>query len=177
VTTSAGFYAGFFGGGGAVAGSAEGGAIGAIGAIGATVGAAVGTSMVWLRHKLADLSSRGSGGSGGAGGAGSCPRRVHWGKQGKHVPGHNNFEPGKSTLNLPLDWLDHPDEFLGTGTPRKGAPGMPGYQEVVDLRRVIGNYCTLTDPVGVPTTKITVHYSKTGFHVVPADPLFPMVMK
>jgi len=124
--------------------------------------------MVWLRHKLADLSSRGSGGSGGAGGAGSCPKRINMNKQGKHMPGHKNYQAGKSTLNVSPDWIE---KFIGTGTPVNGySPGTAGYRELVDFGQTIGNFCTKLDPIGRPTTNGIFHYALDGVHLVPSAP-------
>jgi len=86
------------------------------------------------------------------------------GKQGKHIPGHNNFIPGRSPLthNSPQSLLDN---FAGKGQPVGNVPrGSPGFKERVDFGQVIGEIN------GQPTTKGIIHYSKDGAHIVPANP-------
>jgi hypothetical protein len=86
------------------------------------------------------------------------------GKQGKHIPGHKNFIPGRSPLthNNPQSLLDN---FAGKGQPVRNVPrGSPGFKERVDFGQVIGEIN------GQPTTKGIIHYSKDGAHIVPANP-------
>ncbi|MBI2807731.1 MAG: hypothetical protein HYX68_22345 [Planctomycetes bacterium] len=71
---------------------------------------------------------------------------IHAGRQGKHVPGHNNFNPaaGRSELTHP-----NPQALLdggaGTGSPLPGPPtGTPGFREVVVFGEVIGIYFRLS---------------------------------
>ena len=86
------------------------------------------------------------------------------GKQGKHIPGHNNFIPGRSPLTHknPQSLLDN---FAGKGQPVGKVPrGQPGFKERVDFGEVIG------EVGGNPTTKGIIHHSKNGAHIVPANP-------
>jgi hypothetical protein len=86
------------------------------------------------------------------------------GSQGKHIPGHNNYIPGRSPLthNNPQGLLD---DFAGKGQPVNNVPrGQPGFKERVDFGQVIG------EVNGKPTTKGIIHYSKDGAHIVPANP-------
>jgi hypothetical protein len=86
------------------------------------------------------------------------------GKQGKHIPGHNNYIPGRSPLTHkdPQALLD---KFAGKGEPvGKVQRGQPGFKERVDFGEVIGQVS------GNPTTKGIIHYSKDGAHIVPANP-------
>jgi RHS repeat-associated protein len=86
------------------------------------------------------------------------------GKQGKHIPDHNNYIPGRSPLthNNPQGLLD---DFAGKGQPVGNVPrGQPGFKERVDFGQVIG------EVNGQPTTKGIIHYSKDGAHIVPANP-------
>ena len=97
---------------------------------------------------------------------------IEEGKQGKHIVGHNSYEPERKR-----SILTHPDpqglvdEFAGKGQ-QKGETqvGLPGSKEVFDANRVIGIY---VDPISdrqQPTTKGIIHYSKRGVHIVPARP-------
>lgn len=94
---------------------------------------------------------------------GAAKPRIHPGKQGKHVPGHNNFRPGKSELTHPnpqalLDW------FAGTGVRH-------GHKEIVDFVVTIGDYVA-PDGTRSPTTRGTIHYDAKGYaHIVPAAPV------
>jgi hypothetical protein len=102
----------------------------------------------------------------------SAPK-IHDGKQGKHVEGHNNYDSRRSAITHE-DPQGLVDRFAGKGQPINGdkfKKGDPGYKERVNFGEVIGKY---KDESGaeVPTTIGTVHYSSTGVHIVPARP-FP----
>ena len=95
----------------------------------------------------------------------SFPKNLNEGKQGKHVPGHNNYEPGKSELTISMKKASNlVNKFSGKGTP------VGTNKERVDFGEVIGNY---KDPItgkSTPTTIGMIHYSKSGTHIVPARP-------
>ena len=86
-------------------------------------------------------------------------------KQGKHIPGHKNYIPGRSpfTHENPQELLN---KFSGTGQQVGNVPkGQPGYRERVDFGTIIGNVN------GQPTTKGIIHHAKDGTaHIVPANP-------
>jgi hypothetical protein len=92
---------------------------------------------------------------------------VHVGRQGKHLPGHNNFQPGGSVL------LANPavlDQKAGTGEQVGRVPlGESGSKERVLFDAEIGYY---VDESGrrLPTRVGIVHYSRDGIHIVPARP-------
>jgi len=91
-------------------------------------------------------------------------KTIHLGRQGKHVPGHNNYIPGRSPLTHrdPQGLLDR---FGGKGQAIGRTPiGQPGAKERVDFGEVIGEIN------GQPTTRGIIHYSKDGAHIVPANP-------
>ncbi len=113
------------------------------------------------------MSGTGQGGRGGEGhpkqAAGSQPK-IHDGKQGKHVPGHNNFQPDKSELTHP-DPQGLLDKHAGTGV-RHGTN-----KEVVDFGEPIGNWVDPATGQKVPTACGTIHYDKKrGAHIVPSNP-------
>jgi RHS repeat-associated protein len=96
--------------------------------------------------------------------------KIHPGKQGKHIPGHNNFLQGRSKLthNNPQDLVDR---FAGKGQQAgKIPPGMPGFKERIDFGEIIGIYVDKTTGESMPTTVGILHYSKDGVHIVPARP-------
>lgn len=79
--------------------------------------------------------------------------------------GQQDRDPSRSTITLSIQELQRLVELKGgTGTPR-GAN-----REVIDFGVVIGTHRdSATDP-GRPTTRSTIHYSKTSAHLVPAKP-------
>lgn len=91
---------------------------------------------------------------------------IHFGRQAKHLPGQPNHDPTKSTITLSLpelqDLLDHK---AGTGQ-WHGANN-----EVVNFGVVIGIYRPQRGGHAIVTTRGAIHYSKSGAHVVPAEPL------
>ena len=96
--------------------------------------------------------------------------QIHEGQQGKHLPGHPNFDPaaGRSILTVdPEDLLDD----VGGGSPVNSVPrGEPGFKERIDFGRVIGEYVD-QEGKSAPTTVGIVHHQKAGLiHIVPARP-------
>lgn len=84
-------------------------------------------------------------------------------KQGKHIPGHNNFQLGKS------EWT-HPDPqalldlFGGTGIRN-------GHREMVSFGLLIEFYVNPVTGSRTPTTRGVIHYDHTaGAHIVPTGP-------
>ncbi len=87
---------------------------------------------------------------------------VHAGKQGKHIPGHPNYQPGKSIFTGDaqklLDKCAGKGEWIGQN------------KERVDFGEIIGKYVDPVTGEAVETTKGIIHYSKNGAHIVPARP-------
>lgn len=99
-----------------------------------------------------------------------CPKVIHPGRQGKHIPDHPNYIPGRSILTH-----ENPqaliDDFAGTGTPANKVPkGQPGYKERVDFGEQIGFFVDEATGAKIPTTKGIITYSKDGMHIIPARP-------
>ena len=85
-------------------------------------------------------------------------------KQGKHIPGHKNFIPGRSPLTHP-DPQKLVNQFAGKGQPvGTVSRGRPGFKERIDFGEIIGEIN------GQPTSNGIIHYSKDGVHIVPANP-------
>lgn len=96
--------------------------------------------------------------------------RIHWGRQDKHIPGTNNYRPGRSVLTY-SDPQQLVDDFAGTGESANGIPaGQPGARERVDFGQVIGNYVDLAGN-STPTTVGMIVYSGSGVHIYPARPV------
>ncbi|WP_373864244.1 polymorphic toxin type 50 domain-containing protein [Nocardia vulneris] len=97
--------------------------------------------------------------------------RLNQGKQDKHIPGTNNYIPGKSIWTDP-DPQGLLDRYCGTGqqaTPKFDIP-TPGSKERVDFGKVVGQYYDSNTGQYVPTTKGMIIYSSTGEHIIPAAP-------
>lgn len=91
---------------------------------------------------------------------------LHFGKQAKHMRGQPNHDESKSTITVSIQELQElVERKAGSGTWRQ-----PN-REVVDFKVVIGIYRNPETGYSGPTTRGTIHYSKTGAHVVPAHPL------
>ena len=91
--------------------------------------------------------------------------KLNAGAQGKHIPGHKNYEPGRSIFRGSLaDAQALIDRFAGTGT-KVGTN-----KERVDFGEVIGIYVNEEGTVREPTTVGQIHYSKNGAHIVPGRP-------
>ncbi len=89
---------------------------------------------------------------------------IHPGQQGKHIPGNNNFIPGRSSINSDIDpqkLLDgvHNGSYPIVGTGSRGQP-------VVDFGRPIG----VDGTTGLSTNFGTIHSGKSGAHIVPTNP-------
>lgn len=90
---------------------------------------------------------------------------LHFGKQAKHLPGQPNHDASKSTITVAITELQHLVELnAGTGE------WYPPNREAVDFGVVIGNYRDPDNGTLSQTTRGTIHYSKSGAHVVPAFP-------
>ncbi|WP_354005370.1 polymorphic toxin type 50 domain-containing protein [Roseateles amylovorans] len=136
------------------------------------IGLTGGTVLGALLHSASKSDGDKSDADGGKGsqGEGKSGPKIEEGKQGKHVPGHNNFQPGKSELTHP-DPQGLVDKGAGTGRQVGATPvGQPGSKEVVDFGEVIGNHVDGATGVKSPTTNGTIHQSGKGVHIVPARP-------
>ena len=93
-------------------------------------------------------------------------------KQGKHLIDHTNYVP---SLNRSI--LEHPnpqklvDAFAGKGMRASELPpGVPGYQEIVNFREVIGYAVDRNTGEKIATSWGKIHYAKDGVHIVPRKP-------
>ncbi|MGP1683577.1 MAG: polymorphic toxin type 50 domain-containing protein, partial [Giesbergeria sp.] len=142
------------------------------GAIGGGVGVAAALyagdkALNWLKSEGA--TNDGSKGEPNKGADSETPA-IHEGQQGKHVPGHNNFQPGKSELTDP-----NPQGLLdqGAGTGQQVGnvpPGQPGSKERVDFGKNIGTYVDPVTGQRSPTNIGIIHNGSRGSHIVPARP-------
>ena len=95
------------------------------------------------------------------------PKQINEGRQGKHIPDHNNYHPGKSTLNLSMQEAQSlVNEYSGKGEK------VSDNKERVDFGKTIGNYVDPETGESRPTTIGMIHYSKNGTHIVPVRPKY-----
>jgi|GEM_PF-6622681 len=93
-------------------------------------------------------------------------KNIHLGKQGKHVVGHNNYIKGKSILGVSTKKAQELiNKYSGTGQ-KIGAN-----RERVDFKRLIGKFVDPKTGKSYDTTVGTIHYSKSGTHIVPEKPI------
>lgn len=90
---------------------------------------------------------------------------IHFGRQAKHMPGQPNHEPSKSTITVSLPRLQELVESKGGTGNWRGKN-----KEVVDFGVTIGTYRKPGSGSSISTSWGTIHYSKSGAHVVPAKP-------
>lgn len=93
--------------------------------------------------------------------------KLHLGAQGKHIPGHNNYNPnlGRSIVHGGMARAQRLiNEFAGTGA------WHGTNKETVDFGIVIGTWVSPDGSRRLSTTRGTIHYGKHGAHIVPAAP-------
>lgn len=90
---------------------------------------------------------------------------LHWGQQGKHIVGHNNYKPWKSPITISKERLQQLfNKYRGTGIRH-------GDREVVNFHEVIGKIENSETGKMEETTRGTIHYRKDGgYHIIPASP-------
>jgi filamentous hemagglutinin len=111
--------------------------------------------------------------AGAAAPEGERPRYIiHDGRQGKHIPGHNNHDPNRSSIAEGVDPQALADEFAGRGQRVAGEPGQSGYKERFDAgERVIGTFRDPNTGQALPTTRGMIHHAAGGrVHIVPSSP-------
>ncbi len=86
-------------------------------------------------------------------------------KQNKHIPGTKEYQSGKSIIITSPAVL----EKLVTKLKGKGQPAGQN-KERINFGQIIGMYIDSDTGEKHYTTNGIVHYSKTGFHVVPSAP-------
>jgi len=86
-------------------------------------------------------------------------------KQGRHIPGSSNYIPGRSPLSISFQEAQQLIEhYAGAGR------WQGGNKEVVRFPFRIGTYIHNDRTTRTPTPVGVIHYSRTGAHLVPANP-------
>lgn len=101
--------------------------------------------------------------------------KIHWDRQGKHVPSAHNFETGRGTILIDRSLLESlVKKHAGKGQKVLGNLGEAGYKERVDFGIIIGDYAQEIkgQPTKYfPTSKGIITYAKDGSaHVYPTNP-------
>ena len=126
------------------------------------------TDHCFFAGKVGVLSHNECGANGPPGPVQGPSPKIHAGGQGKHIPGHNNYEPGRSPLTADPSELGRQ---AGTGQQvGKVEVGLPGSKERVDFGSQIGEHIDKDTGVSSPTTKGIIHYGGKGIHIIPARP-------
>ena len=93
------------------------------------------------------------------------PKKIHEGRHGKHIVGHNHYIPGRSIISVSDDEiLDLVKQYSGSGD------CLGSNKERIDFGEVIGKFVDKKTGRIYDTTVGIIHYSKDGIHVVPARP-------
>lgn len=91
------------------------------------------------------------------------------GKQGKHIPGHNNYLPGRSYLTVTMEDVQTLiQEYAGTGIIKRDGNGKWTHKEFITADRVIGYYQSLNGETA-PTRRFYISYAlgkRKGAHIV-----------
>lgn len=96
---------------------------------------------------------------------GEYPLTINTDKQLRHMLG--TALPGRSVITVSVDKLQNlVNQFAGTGEIWLNKNGEWSSIEEVDTGEMIG-YTVNNNNVVIKTTKVKIHYSKTGIHVVP----------
>ena len=91
------------------------------------------------------------------------------GKQGKHILGHNNYIEGRSYLTVSINEAqDIINKYAGTGQILRDRNNKWTNKELIDVGENVGIALNLNGD-RKPTSKIIIHYSKNGIHIVPTD--------
>jgi hypothetical protein len=100
-------------------------------------------------------------------------------QQNKHIVGTNEHKTAnasaptpRSTIDSNIDVQQLVNNHAGTGReiPTGRPLGTPGSKENISTNKVIGHFYDMKTETFVPTTNFTIHYSKTGVHIVPSRP-------
>lgn len=98
----------------------------------------------------------------------STNKTIHSGKQGKHIPGHNNYKEGRSYLTITEQQAqEFVNQYAGTGKIIRDRNGKYTGKERITTQEQIG-VCKDLEGNEVPTKSFMIHYSKDGVHIVPA---------
>lgn len=90
--------------------------------------------------------------------------KIHNGKQGKHIQGHNNYVEGKSRLTIPMS---EAQRLINQHAGNKKNRWITPNKEKVDFGKPIGYWFNPNTGKYEETQHGILHYSKDGVHLVP----------
>lgn len=95
---------------------------------------------------------------------------LHWGRQGKHIEGHNNFDSRRSPILISKDHIEELfNQYRGTG---KILYERGGVRELVNFKEVIGQARNPFTGQMEDTTWGKIMYANDGgYHIVPYNPV------
>lgn len=92
-------------------------------------------------------------------------------KQGRHDRNSPLYQEDRSYMTIPVEEIQTiVDQYAGTGFIPEDDNGGWKHKEIVILPTKVGVYVEIKTMRETETNTITIHYSKTGVHVVPARP-------
>ena len=97
-------------------------------------------------------------------------KQVNPEKQSKHDKSCKGYIEGRSYLLPGVDAQELVDRYHGTGRPEMSKNGEWKNKENVVADKIVGVRVDPNTGQEVVTNKVTIHYSKTGTHIVPAKP-------
>ncbi|NLY08875.1 MAG: minor capsid protein [Tissierellia bacterium] len=97
--------------------------------------------------------------------------KIHQGRQGKHIKGHNNYTEGRSFLSEGVDPQKFVDMYAGTGEIRRDSNGKWIRKQFFEHNKEIGYWIDAESGESHITNRFSISYSKVkGTHIVPAMP-------
>ena len=90
-------------------------------------------------------------------------------KQNRHMRDNSGYIEGRSYLLKGIDAQRLVDKYHGTGRPEISMSGIWKNVETVTADRNIGVNINPETGEETVTNRFTIHYSKTGTHIVPAE--------
>lgn len=91
---------------------------------------------------------------------------VHQGKQGKHILGHNNYQGGSYVFDT-IDIQELVNKYAGNGELKFKHDENWNKVEIIEIDEYIGMYISKNKTEIYETKRFSIHYSKTGIHIVP----------
>jgi len=91
---------------------------------------------------------------------------LHWGKQGKHIEGHNNYDPKRSPITISKERIQELfNQYRGTGIITYERNGV---RELINFNEVIGQVKNPYNGQMEDTTWGNIIYKNDGgYHIVP----------
>lgn len=92
-------------------------------------------------------------------------------KQGRHDKSSPLYIPGRSYMLIPLEEIqDIVNQYAGTGARGESVIKRWNNKEIIEVPEFVGVNVNPQTKEKEKTNYLTIHYSKTGVHVVPAKP-------